>query len=61
MSSLGRVLIGFIALEHLFIMYMEMFAWNTMGKKIFKKEPFQTSYLIKQQLWLPIKVCITDF
>lgn len=27
--------IGFIALEHLYILWMEMFAWETKGKKAF--------------------------
>ena len=29
-------LVAFIALEHIYIMYMEMFAWETLGKKTFK-------------------------
>lgn len=28
-------LVAFIALEHLYILYMEMFAWETLGKKTF--------------------------
>ncbi len=36
MELLSKILIAFVALEHLFIMYMEMFAWETVGKKIFK-------------------------
>lgn len=31
-----KILIAFIALEHLYILYMEMFAWETLGKKTFK-------------------------
>lgn len=36
MEILSKILIAFVALEHLFILYMEMFAWETLGKKIFK-------------------------
>jgi putative membrane protein len=36
MELIANLLIGFIALEHLYILYMEMFAWETLGKKTFK-------------------------
>ena len=36
MKLLANLLIGIIALEHLYILYMEMFAWETLGKKTFK-------------------------
>lgn len=36
MQILSKILIGIIAFEHLFILYMEMFAWETLGKKTFK-------------------------
>ena len=29
-------LVAFIALEHIYILYMEMFAWETVGKKTLK-------------------------
>lgn len=34
-----KILIGIIALEHLYIMYFEMFAWETIGKKTFRNFP----------------------
>ncbi|MCX8481544.1 MAG: DUF1304 domain-containing protein, partial [Sediminibacterium sp.] len=34
-----KILIGIIAFEHLYIMYFEMFAWETIGKKTFKTLP----------------------
>ncbi|MBC8767255.1 DUF1304 domain-containing protein [Arenibacter sp. BSSL-BM3] len=37
MDILLKILIALIALEHLYILYMEMFAWETLGKKTFKK------------------------
>ncbi len=35
MMLLAKIVIGLIALEHLGILYMEMFAWTTVGKKVF--------------------------
>ena len=39
MSLLAKILIIFIALEHLYIVYFEMFAWDTVGRKIFRQFP----------------------
>jgi putative membrane protein len=36
MQTLSTVLVALIALEHLYIMYIEMFAWETKGKETFK-------------------------
>ena len=36
METIVQILIGLIALEHLYFLYMEMFAWETAGKKAFK-------------------------
>ena len=36
MKLISNILIGLIALEHLYILYMEMFAWETLGKKTLK-------------------------
>jgi putative membrane protein len=36
MQLLSFILIGFIAIEHLYILWLEMFAWTTRGKKAFK-------------------------
>lgn len=36
MLLLSRLLITLVAIEHLYILYMEMFAWETLGKKTFK-------------------------
>ena len=33
----SQILIGFIAFLHLYILWMEMFAWETRGKAVFKK------------------------
>ena len=37
METLSNIFIAIIALEHLYILYMEMFAWETLGKKTFRK------------------------
>lgn len=34
MTLIPKILIALIGLEHLFILYIEMFAWTTMGRKI---------------------------
>ncbi len=39
MFLIANFLIALIALEHLYILYMEMFAWTTLGKKTFKSMP----------------------
>ena len=36
MDILRIILIAFVALEHLYFLYFEMFAWETIGKKTFK-------------------------
>lgn len=36
MKILSLLLVGFVALEHLYILWLEMFAWETAGKKAFK-------------------------
>ena len=36
MENIAIVLIALVAIEHLYILYMEMFAWETLGRKTFK-------------------------
>ena len=36
MNILAAILTGFVALEHLYILWLEMFAWETAGRKAFK-------------------------
>jgi putative membrane protein len=36
MEQLNKILIGIIAFEHLYILYIEMFVWETKGKQTFK-------------------------
>ncbi|MBL0340125.1 MAG: DUF1304 domain-containing protein [Bacteroidetes bacterium] len=36
MKLLAELLIAFVILEHLYFLWMEMFAWETIGKKVFK-------------------------
>lgn len=35
MQIISIVLTGFVALAHIYILWMEMFAWETIGKKTF--------------------------
>ena len=39
MKLTADILIGLVAFIHLYILWFEMFAWNTRGRKIFKKFP----------------------
>jgi putative membrane protein len=39
MSNIINISIVLIAIEHLYILYFEMFAWETIGKKTFKSLP----------------------
>ncbi|MES2837786.1 MAG: DUF1304 domain-containing protein [Bacteroidota bacterium] len=36
MKLISEILIGLVAFEHLYILWLEMFAWETRGKKVFK-------------------------
>ena len=36
MKTVVQILTGLIALEHVYFLWMEMFAWETAGKKTFK-------------------------
>jgi len=36
MNIITTVLIGIIAIEHIYILWLEMFAWETRGKKVFR-------------------------
>ena len=36
MKLLTDILIGFVAIEHVYILWMEMFAWETAGRKTFR-------------------------
>ncbi len=39
MSLVSKILIAIVTLEHLYFMYFEMFAWETIGKRTFKQFP----------------------
>ncbi|PZU86767.1 MAG: DUF1304 domain-containing protein [Chryseobacterium sp.] len=39
MEIISKIFVAIVALEHLYILYMEMFAWETLGKKTFKTIP----------------------
>lgn len=48
MEILSKILIGLVAIEHLYILYMEMFAWETLGRKTFNGS-------LKDELFKPTK------
>jgi len=39
MKIIGQILIAIVALEHLYFLWLEMFAWETKGKDVFKMLP----------------------
>jgi len=39
MEIIASFLIALVALEHIYILWMEMFAWESAGKKTFKSLP----------------------
>jgi putative membrane protein len=39
MNILTNIIIGIVALLHLYFLYFEMFAWETKGPKIFRQFP----------------------
>jgi putative membrane protein len=39
MKLIAQILIGLVAVEHIYILWIEMFAWTTKGKATFKSFP----------------------
>lgn len=39
MQLIASLLVGLVALEHLYILWLEMFAWTTAGRKVFRSIP----------------------
>ncbi len=39
LGIIAKIIIGIVALEHLYILWIEMFAWETKGKSTFKSLP----------------------
>ncbi len=39
MNLLSQIIVGLVAFIHLYIMWLEMFAWTTRAKKVFKTIP----------------------
>jgi putative membrane protein len=52
MELLSKILIAFVAIEHLFILYIEMLAWETIGKRTFRSLP--------ESLFTPTKVLASN-
>jgi len=49
MTLISEILVGIVAIEHLYILWLEMFAWETKGPKVFKGA-------LKKELFTPTKV-----
>ena len=39
MTLLSQIIIAFVAIEHIYILWLEMFGWMTKAKKVFRKFP----------------------
>ena len=39
MKLIAEILVGLVAVEHIYILWLEMFAWTTQGRKTFKSFP----------------------
>ena len=39
MNILSQIIIGLVAFIHLYILWLEMFVWTTVGRKVFKTIP----------------------
>jgi putative membrane protein len=39
MNLLSQIIIGFIAVLHIYILWLEMFVWTTLAQKVFKTIP----------------------
>jgi putative membrane protein len=39
MQLIANIFIAIVAIEHLYILWLEMFAWTTRGKKVFRTIP----------------------
>ena len=52
MHLLAQILIAFVALIHLYILWLEMFAWTTRGPKTFRS--------LRPELFEPTKVLATN-
>ena len=39
MNIISQIIVGFIAVLHIYILWLEMFAWTTRAKKVFKTIP----------------------
>ena len=49
MHLLAKILVAVVALEHLYILWLEMFAWETQGRKVFRGS-------LRQDMFGPTKV-----
>ncbi|MEM1320727.1 MAG: DUF1304 domain-containing protein [Bacteroidota bacterium] len=39
MAILAKILVGLVAVEHIYILWLEMFGWTTRGPKVFRSIP----------------------
>ncbi len=39
LGIIAKILVGLVAVEHIYILWLEMFAWTTRGPKVFRSFP----------------------
>ncbi len=39
MSTISKIFVALVAFEHIYILWLEMFAWTTRGPKVFRSIP----------------------
>ncbi len=49
MKTIALILTGLVAVEHIYILWLEMFAWETRGRKVFRGS-------LRDELFKPTKV-----
>jgi putative membrane protein len=49
MKTIALILTGLVAVEHIYILWLEMFAWETRGRKVFRGA-------LRDELFKPTKV-----
>ena len=56
MSFIAKIFVIFVALEHLYILWLEMFAWTSAGKRVFRSalpaELFEATKGLAANQWL---------
>ena len=61
MEIAAKAVVALVALEHLYILWLEMFAWTTRGKKVFGTKGVSPTYFEDTKTLAANQGCITAF